>query len=85
MGFSGAIVVDITMNNLTYISLALPDGVYYWRVCCQDLARNWGNWSNVDSFTVKIQSSNISLGFYFLLIALVTGVIIIYKKHSQIF
>ncbi|MHA2250338.1 MAG: Ig-like domain-containing protein [Candidatus Kariarchaeaceae archaeon] len=44
---------DITQAGSAYTTTAsLTDGVYYWRVRAKDVSGNWGEWSEIRSFTL---------------------------------
>lgn len=44
----------LTGSGTNFFTLdVLNDGVYYWRVRCNDSVGNWGNWSSIWSFTLS--------------------------------
>ncbi|MBD3353142.1 MAG: hypothetical protein GF364_16795 [Candidatus Lokiarchaeota archaeon] len=44
--------IDSTTSNTYYTSSPLGDDEYYWHVRAKDDADNWGDWSNIWSFTI---------------------------------
>ena len=53
----GATLVFSTTTASDYYAIffSLDDGIYYWRVRARDSADNWGNWSEVWSFSIDTE------------------------------
>ncbi|MFW9992605.1 MAG: hypothetical protein ACFFD4_11210 [Candidatus Odinarchaeota archaeon] len=56
--FIKTVIVDETVTNSYSITTPLTDGTYYWRVRAKDRPSDWGDWSEVWSFTVKTVSTS---------------------------
>ncbi|HUU79291.1 MAG TPA: hypothetical protein VMX55_13180 [candidate division Zixibacteria bacterium] len=53
-------IIDSETTNTDYITAALADSVYYWRVRAKDAAENWGDWSVVWNFQIDTIAPSIT-------------------------
>ena len=53
--FSSPVIDNNNISKTSYKSDSLADGLYYWKVRARDAAGNWGQYSEVRSFTIDTQ------------------------------